>query len=200
VTTVAPVHAATAIWTNVACRATAPSGDNTLWNYVYTLHNADAYSRNANFNAFSVGLLDPWGISDIVSPQGWAYSIGPASSDFTPLTNGVKTMQGRVGEGPWSAVSYVITWTGPGDPIPVDGTLTFGFDDPNAPVDVTWRDYLTGSIPTTGATSQPVAGEGASYTNGPVYTPAPEPSTLVLLLVGAAGLLAYARRRRQTGR
>jgi hypothetical protein len=190
VTAVAPIHAIVYMPpTEVSCQGDACDG-NPIRNYVYDLKNTAA---NGNLSSFSVGVLDnPSNITDILSPAGWTATI--TSTDFTLKTDGVFTNHGVWAPGPWSDVPYEITWTTSDENgIPPSGwtNLTFGFNDPNPPVDVTWSDNLNSC-----RTWSVVAGGEGTYTDGPVHTPAPEPSTIVLLIVGAIGLLAYASRRR----
>jgi hypothetical protein len=154
--------------------------------YTYVLCNKGGGS--AILSSFQVGLPDWQGISNVQSPPGWTWSIVTAeNSDW------VATPDGQVAPGPWSAVPTAIQWTDPsGTLLAPTNTLTFGFNDPNPYVDVTWSDNL---VPH-GDEYDPVAGSAGVYTFGPVHAPIPEPSSLILLGAGAVSLLFYAWRRR----
>ena len=188
---VAPVHATVYVPpTKVSCQGAACDG-NPIRDYVYDLEKG---STITNLSSFSVGVVDdPSNITNILSPTGWTVAIVP--TDFTLKTDGVFTDHGQWAQGPWGDVPYEITWTAEreGGIPPSEWTtpLEFGFDDPNSPVDVTWADNINHCY-----TSSLVAGGVGVYTDGPVHTPAPEPSTVVLLIVGAIGCFAYAWRRR----
>jgi hypothetical protein len=173
---------------NVSCQGNACDGGNSIRDYVYELHEVEATADN--LRQFSVGVLDPGGITNILGPEGWTAEI-KAADTFIPRTDNVFTEHGLVAPEPWQDVPYVITWTAPGNGIPPSEwtTLLFGFDDPMPPVNVTWGTNFSSAN-----TSNVVAGGAGVYTYGPVHTPVPEPSTVVLLLAGAMGLVAWALR------
>ena len=191
-TAVALAHAAVALPPpTVSCQGGECDG-NQIRDYVYDLKNNTTLGNN--LTSFSVGILDdPSNITDYLSPTGWDAPTIQLAPSSTQLTDGVFTNHGTVAPGRWTSVTYEITWTAPGGGIPAGGwtNLTFGFNDPKPPVNVTWSSNLVNCN-----TSYPVAGGVGVYTDGPVHTPVPEPSTIVLLIVGAIGLLACAWRRR----
>jgi hypothetical protein len=177
---------------NVSCQGDACDGGNTIRDYVYELHQVDP--TFSNLRSFSVGVLDPGGISNILGPDGWTADITAANPEvFDPLTDGVFTEHGTIAPESWQSAPYVITWTAPGDGIlPSEwSTLQFGFDDPNRPVNVTWASNFS-----SGGTYDSVAGGVGAYSYGPVHTPIPEPSTAILVIVAAISLIARISRRR----
>jgi hypothetical protein len=197
----APAYARPYVPFFVSCQGSACGDGNLTRDYVYELQKFD---QGSNLCGFSVGLLDPNGISNILSPEGWTVAITPTSAPYAPLTDNTFTADGYVAPGLWQSVPYEITWTAPGGGIPSTAWTTYllGFDDPHSPVNVTF-DGTYGSSPGSiihfgyNNTFSCVCGGVGVYGIGPVHTPLPEPSSLVLCCVGAIGLLAYAWHRQK---
>jgi hypothetical protein len=80
--------------------------------------------------------------------------------------------------------------------VPALGTAVFTFDNPNPSENVDWVGNPEKGMWVGAAWNQPVAGPVGVFTHGPVHGPVPEPSTVVLLGIGAFSLLVYAWRRR----
>ena len=175
--------------TDVSCQGAACDDTNPtpLRDYQYDLKNLDP-EGGSNLMEFQVGLPDPDGITDVLAPEGWTWSIVPEQ-----LSDLVATDHGGIAPSPWYSVA-AIRWVAPGDGVPSEEwtNLTFGFNDPKPYVNVTWSNNLDICD-----VFLPVAGGLGVYTDGPVHAPVPEPSTLVLLGMGAIGLLAYAWRKRK---
>jgi len=173
--------------TDVSCQGGICDG-NPIRDYVYELQNLNGVFGNT-LTEFQVGLPDPDGISNVLAPAGWTWEIVAGE-----LTDGVTTLHTNFAPSPWYSIPTAIRWIAPDGGVPSAewSTLLFGYDDLKPYINVTWSDNLDSCD-----VNLPVAGPVGVFTDGPVHAPVPEPSTLVLLGMGAIGLLAYAWRKRK---
>ncbi len=161
---------------------TSPSGTNTVWGYQIDITSDQQVTTGDFFTIYDFG---PFISGSSVQPSGWTFS----SSLVTPPPAGVNP--------PDDPSLLNLTWT-------YTGTTTIPTGSTVGPFSVTVAGTEFQEVPATRASYFAAqgtrTGDGTKINNVgqiPVPTAIPEPTTLSLLALGAAGAAARALRRRK---
>ena len=172
-------------WASVVCDGSA-CGCDVAASRDY-LYNVD--EGTTSFTAFILGTCDgnEADYSNWVMPTGWTAEFQPASAPDSAYTPKGSIAGASSGTCPW-----IILWMAGSDEYAVTSG-TFGFDNSNAPHDVSWAVTGAGFVPIEGVDGTKAVGMGA----GPVHAPAvPEPTTVFAMASGLIGLVGLKIRSR----
>ena len=179
----------------IACEGTE-SGGGGVSTYQYTLRNLDQSTRTLNLFYLGTDDVNLADYSNWVMPLGWSSQVGTWASFLGDLnvmgTDHVKTPHMVLPPPPVGSTLGAIVFSGPTLNLASLGTATFGFDNANHSEDVEWIAEGVAPPPndefTVGTYILPMAGPLGTFTQGFVHSPVPEPSTLLMLGIGALGL------------
>lgn len=171
------------------------SGGGGLRQYQYDVFNGEPV---AALTSLFVGTddINPANYGNWLMPAGWTVAIQTEGAHIWKNT-GLKTPHGQVAPPPGEnelTFGWIHWWSVGGQAIQPGQMASFGFDNDNPSQNVDWFTTPQGAIPAGANWNSPVGtGTWGIWTDGPVHSPVPEPTSLSLLALGGLALL---RRRR----